>query len=195
MPSDFNVDNLAYQRFLAVATDHFEVSQWIRDRDDQPVMVTLVDLPSGDAFSIALIDSVEVSAGPHVLAAFDTENRLAAYGPFDGRTAAAAQAAPVAAADDAVAATRPLPLHGPESTERPDDWWIGMPPEIAASAYPADVDAVASIVVLVDRSLHRCCAVGPFPTDAAAADWPLPLGVDPQVARLVVALHEVGSAT
>ena len=183
----FDPDNRAYTRFLTVASEHFDVGQWIRDADQRPVMMTMTDVASGDSFTVALMDSVE-DTSTHVLTAFDLDCQITAHGPFGGENAAVSYAPHLVMARGDIAATRSLRLHSPDVTALPADAWTAMPPEIAEAAYPALVDAPAAIAVLFDRQRHLFCAVGPFPADASAADWPLPTDVDPQVAHLVVAL-------
>jgi hypothetical protein len=133
------------------------------------------------------MDSIEDSSA-HILTAFDQDCQITAHGPFGGQTAAVNHAPHLVIARSDIAATRSLRLHSSDVTELPADAWTQMPPEISEAAYPALVDAPAAIAVLIDRQRHVFCAVGPFPADTSAADWPLPADVDPQVAHLVVAL-------
>ena len=49
----FDTDNHAWRRFTAVADDHFEVVTWTRP-DDRPVMVSLVDMHTGDTCTLAV---------------------------------------------------------------------------------------------------------------------------------------------
>jgi hypothetical protein len=150
-------------------------------------MMTMTDVGSGDMFTVAVMDSLEDNDA-HVLTAFDLDYQVTAHGPFAGSTTTASHAPYLVASRGDIAATRPLRLHDPNVTCLPATAWTPMPPEVAEAAYPALVDAPAAVAVLIDRHKHLFCAVGPFPDDASAADWPLPADVDPQVAHLTVAL-------
>lgn len=192
MSSPFNPDNRAYHRFPTVIGEHFDVAQWLRDSDQQPVMVTMTDLQSGDMFTVGLMDSVEDTA-PHTLAAIDTSGAITAYGPFTGSTAANSHAATVALSRSDVAVTRALPLHLP-NTLPPTDSWTNTPADITEILHPADADGPAAIVVLVHRQQRLICAVGPFADHTTAANWPPLAGLDPTVRRLTAALHQPSHA-
>jgi hypothetical protein len=185
----FDTDNRAYRRFLAVASDHFDVIGWTTE-NGRPVMTTLRDLASGDLFTVAILDSLEMR-DPHALLAFTTAGDLAAYGPFDGETAAANHAAQLALANPDIAATRPMPLHHPNRPDLTDEAWKPVPPEYARAARPALVDAPTIALVLLDRARNILATVGPFPNHAAADAWPPTPGLDPTVERLVMALHPI----
>ena len=62
---DFNPDNRAWRRFTTTTVEHLDVVEWTRE-DGRPVMVSLVDLDSGDTVTLAVLDSVE-NRDPHVL--------------------------------------------------------------------------------------------------------------------------------
>lgn len=183
----FDPDNRAYQRFLTTTREHLAVAEWRRTADDRLVMMTLTDVASGDMFTVAVIDSIE-DTSPHVLIALDSRCEMTAHGVFAGVVDTRRYAPHLVISGADVVGTRPTPLHSPDLTELPADAWVPVPADIAQAAYPALVDAPAAIAVLLDRDRGLFCAVGPFPADASAADWPLPAGVDPQVAHLVVAL-------
>lgn len=85
--SHINPDNRAYQRFLALAEEHFTVQVWKRASDDLPVMLSLHDLEHGDTFTVALMNTVEDNA-PHLTLAVDPQARLTAHGILCGATAA-----------------------------------------------------------------------------------------------------------
>jgi hypothetical protein len=55
----FDTDNRAWQRLLAVSGEHFDTVTWSR-QDGRPVMLTLYDLATGDGFTVAVLDSLEV---------------------------------------------------------------------------------------------------------------------------------------
>jgi len=184
----FDTDNRAWRRFTQVLGEHFDVVGWTK-QDGRPVLATLVDLASGDAFTVAVLDSVEVR-DPHALLAFTTGGELAAHGPFDGEHAAASYAPQLAMADAAVAATRPMPLHHPDQPKVPDDAWRPVPAELARLARPALTDARAALVLL-DRTRGLLAGVGTFPGHTAADTWRPISDLDPAVDRLVVALHPV----
>jgi hypothetical protein len=187
----FDTDNRAWRRFTDVAGEHFDIVGWTKD-DGRPVLTTLIDLASGDAFTIAILDSVEVRQ-PHALLAFTPAGDLSAHGPFDGEPAAASHAPGLAMTDPTVAATRPVPLHQPDQPTLPDDAWFAVPDPLARVARPALADTRTTVLVLVDRTRAVLAAVGPFRTRAAAEAWrPTPdLGPDthPDVDRLIVPLR------
>ncbi|MEV0269840.1 hypothetical protein AB0H43_13765 [Hamadaea sp. NPDC050747] len=188
MSSPFNPDNRAYRRFLTVIGEHFDVAQWLRDSDQQPVMVTMTDLDSGDMFTVGLMDSVQATA-PHILAAIDISGGITAYGPFTGDTAANSHAGTVALSRGDVAATRALPLHRPDHVP-PTEAWASTPADLAEIIHAADADGPAAIVVLLHRQQPSICAVGPFPDHYTAATWPLPDDLAPMVRRLTTALYQ-----
>ncbi|MCP2323624.1 hypothetical protein HDA40_002131 [Hamadaea flava] len=190
--SPFNPDNRAYRRFLTVIGEHFDVGQWFRDSDQQPVMVTMTDLHSGDMFTIGLMDSDEDTA-PHILAAIDLSGGITAYGPFTGNTAANSYAATAALSRPDVAATRALPLYLPDKIP-PLDLWTNTPDDIAETIHPADADGPTAILVLVYRQQPLICAIGPFPDHSTAASWPLLADLAPTVQRLTAALHHASDA-
>jgi hypothetical protein len=187
----FDTDNRAWRRFADVASEHFEIVGWTKD-DGRPVLTTLIDLTTGDAFTIAILDSVEVRQ-PHALLAFTLAGDLSAHGLFDGEPAAANHAPHLAMTDPAVAATRPVPLHQPDQPTLPDEAWFAVPDPLARLARPALADTRTTVLVLVDRTRAVLAAVGPFRTHAAAEAWrPTPdLGPDarPDVDRLIVPLY------
>lgn len=183
----FDPDNRAYRRFLTVIGEHFDVAQWLRDSDQQPVMVTMTDLDSGDMFTVGLMDSVQATA-PHILAAIDISGGISAYGPFRGDTAANSHAGTVALSRGDVAATRALPLHRPDNVP-PTDAWATAPADLAEIIHAVDAAGPAAIVILLDRQQLSICAVGPFPDHNIAATWPLPDDLAPTVQRLTTALH------
>jgi hypothetical protein len=183
----FDTDNRAWRRYVDLLGEHFDVIGWTTD-DGRPVLTTLVDLGSGDMFTVAIIDSLEVRE-PHTLLAFTLGGELAAHGPFDGQPAAASFAPHLAMADAAVAATRAMPLHHPDQPVIPADAWLAMPAELAHRAHPALLEARAAALVLLDRTRALLTAVGPFRNHAEADAWPATPDLDPGIDRLIVALH------
>jgi hypothetical protein len=86
----FGADNRAYQRFLTLTGD-FEVVGWDNANTGRPTMITLIDLESRDAFTLALLDSAE-DRDSHVLLAFTAAAQVSAQGPIAGYAAATALA-------------------------------------------------------------------------------------------------------
>jgi hypothetical protein len=62
-------------------------------QDGRPVLVTLIDHGSGDAVSLAVIDSMEDDE-PHALLAVTARSGLTAHGPIPGGAATSAYAPP-----------------------------------------------------------------------------------------------------
>jgi hypothetical protein len=183
----FDTDNRAWRRFVDLLGEHFDVIGWTTD-DGRPVLTTLVDLESGDMFTVAIMDSLEVRE-PYTLLAFTAGGELAAHGPFDGQPAAASYAPRLAMTDAAVAATRPMPLHHPDQPLLPDDAWLPVPAELARLARPALVDARAAALVLLDRTHALLTVVGLFRNRAGAETWRPTPDLGPTIDRLIVALH------
>ncbi|MEV0133671.1 hypothetical protein AB0H83_35065 [Dactylosporangium sp. NPDC050688] len=167
--SPFDTDNHAWQRFTAVAADHFDVVTWTRP-DDRPVLVSLVDLPTGDTFTVAVLGSVEVR-DPHALLVLSTSGHLTVHGPADG-IAAADHAPHLALTDTTVQATRPVPLHHPATPALPETAWVDLP-AVPVTAAPVDDDGGTRTValLLIDDEGDRLAVVGPFPDRAAADRW------------------------
>jgi hypothetical protein len=188
----FDTDNRAYRRFMDVLGEHFDVLDWKRD-DGRPVLTTLRDLASGDLFSVAIIDSLEMRE-PHALLTFTISAELTAHGPFENETTAAGYAPELVMDDSTIAASRPVPLHHPDQPCPPLDRWLPVPPALAEAARPALADAPGVALVLMDRSRHVLTAVGPFPHYNAADAWNAgDQGADAN--RLVVPLHAPRPAT
>jgi hypothetical protein len=183
----FDTDNRAWRRFLTVLGDHFEVFDWVKE-DGRPIMVTLVDLASGDTFTTAVLDSLEMHE-PHALLVVSADTALQAHGPFAGASAAAGHTAGLALGDLTVAATRPVALQHPDQRAVPDDAWLDLPAEFARHAHPAPDDARAAVLILLDRVAATFTVIGPFPTDAHADRWRPDPDLDPAIDRLVVPLH------
>jgi len=183
----FDTDNRAWRRFVDLLGEHFDVLGWTTE-DGRPVLTTLVDLGSGDTFTVAIMDSLEVRE-PHTLLAFTTGGDLAAHGPFGGEQAAASYAPRLAMTDAAVAATRPMPLHHPDQPAVPDAIWHPVPADLARLARPALTNARTAALVLLDRTHGLLTAVGPFRNHATAQGWRATPDLEPAIDRLIVALH------
>jgi hypothetical protein len=183
----FDTDNRAWRRYVDLLGEHFDVIGWTTD-DGRPVLTTLVDLDSGDMFTVAIMDSLEVRE-PYTLLAFTAGGELAAHGPFDGQPAAVSYAPHLAMADATVAATRPIPLHHPGQPALPDEAWLAVPAEFARLARPALLDARAAALVLLDRTHGLLTVVGPFRSHAAARAWRPTPELGPAIDRLIVGLH------
>jgi hypothetical protein len=179
----------AYQHFRTLIGEHFQVVGWDAEDTGRPVLTTLVDIGSGDAFTIALVDSVE-DRRPHALLAFTTARELLAYGPFCDETAAATFAPQLAFGNPQIAATRPVPLHDPTQPRLLDDRWKPISPVMADTAGPAPRDASDefSVMVLLDRATHVLALVGPLPRHAAAGAWQ-PEAIQSSVDQLIVPLR------
>jgi hypothetical protein len=179
----FDTDNHAWRRFTAVAGDHFEVVTWTRP-DDRPVMVSLVDLHTGDTCTLAVLDSVEVR-DPHALLIVTATGEVTVHGPAAGPTAAEGHAERLALTDAMVAASRAVPLHHPAAA-LPDTGWVDLP-SVSVTPAPADGDVRAVAVLLIHKD--RLAVVGPFGDQAASERWqPADGGT---VERHVIALHPI----
>jgi hypothetical protein len=184
----FDTDNRAYRRLQTLLGEHFDVVGWDNADTGRPTLTTLIDIASGDTFTIAYLDSLELR-DPHALLVFTVDGELSTHGPFDGEIAAASHAPHLAMIDATVAATRPMPLHHPDQPALPDDAWLPVPAELAHAARPAITDARAAALVLLDRTRCVLTVVGPF-ADHTAADTCQPTPhPDATVDRLIVALH------
>src|SRR5205814_5552651 len=63
--NDFDPTNRAWQRLHLAVEEHLDVITWRRD-DGRPVLLSLVDLRSGDVVTLAVIDSLQLR-DPHAL--------------------------------------------------------------------------------------------------------------------------------
>jgi hypothetical protein len=146
------------------------------------------DRDSGDAFTVAVLDSAEVR-DPHVLLTVTVtavSHLLLAYGPFDGAQAAVTAAQRLARVRADLVATCPVPLHDPRQPSLPDNLWRAVPSTLA-DIEPAPGDAPRTALILLDRAAGRAAAVGPFADPADAGRWQPATG--PAAAeRLVVML-------
>ena len=195
MPSDdnteypFDVNNRAYQRFLNILPEHFEIASWTREDDSRPVMTTLIDIRSGDGFTVAIMDSLEMR-DPYALIAVTRDGELSAYGAFEGETAAASHAPDLVMADTSVVATCTMPLRHRDRLALPADAWGSMPVPLAQRVRPAVAAAArAAALVLLDRSRAMLTIVGPFINHTEADNWHPRPDHDGDVDRLIVPLH------
>jgi hypothetical protein len=184
----FDDTNRAYRRFLDIAREHFNVLGWTTD-DGRPALTTLLDLQTGDAFTVAIVDSHEEPLDPHTLLVVDRDTTLSAHGTFDGPAAADAYAPRLVLHHGAITATKPTSLRPCDETSLPADAWQPVPSHLAAHLHGEAPGDGPTVLILLDRTTTCLAAVGPFPGPDAAAAWqpdgPLHAGVD----RLVVALH------
>lgn len=185
----FDTDNRAYRRLLTVSGEHVHTVSWTRD-DGRPVMLTLYDLGTGDAVTIALLDSIEASRA-HALLVLHRDGTLHVHGPFDGEDAAAAHAPVLATADPSVAATLPLPLHHPGGGDLPpDDAWRPLHQQATTSTTSAaPTQPAQAALVLLDRTRQRLAVVGPFPDHTAALRWEPATFPDADVDCVIAAMH------
>jgi len=184
--SAFDPGNRAYLRWQQLLAEHFHVVVWSTEGTGRPGFVTLEDRDGGDAFTVAILDSVQVR-DPHVLLTITVAAHLLAYGPFDGAQAAVSAAQRLARARTDIRATCPVPLHDFRQRSLPDSVWRAIPSALA-DVQPAPDDAPGAALILLDRVAWRVAAVGPFPGPAAAERWQ-PAGEPATVERLVVALQ------
>ncbi|MFG2058560.1 hypothetical protein ACGFI9_31500 [Micromonospora sp. NPDC048930] len=184
----FDTANRAYQRFLSLASDHFEVLSWDNATTGRPTLITLTDIGSRDTFSLALLDSVEDRA-PHALLAVTTTGALSLHGPVEGRAAAADYAPHLAMRNPDIAATTPVALHDPTQARISDDEWTAVPPDIVQVARTTTVDAPRVALALLDRDRARLAVVGPFATLDTADAWQPEAAGQPPADRLLLPMH------
>ncbi|MGC4885756.1 hypothetical protein [Micromonospora sp. DT227] len=184
----FDTSNRAYQRFLTLAGDHFEVITWNSADTRRTTMITLVDIGSRDAFSLALLDTAE-DQQPHALLAVTTVNALSLHGPIPGRAAAADYAPDLALHDANIAATTPIALHDPDEPHLADNEWTSVPPDIAHAARTTTLDGDRVALALLDRQRGTIAVVGPFTTIDTADAWQPASDGWPPADRLLLAVH------
>ncbi|RKN46162.1 hypothetical protein [Micromonospora endolithica] len=183
----FDTDNRAYQRFLTLAGEHFEIVGW-NNATGRPAMLTLIDISSRDAFSLALLDTAE-DRQPHALLAATTDATLSLHGPLAGSATACDYAPHLAMHNADIAATTPAALHHPDTTTIDTSEWLTIPPDIAAAAHTQTPDTTSVGLVLLDRDRAQIVIVGPFPSPDDAQAWQPDTDGWPPVDRLTVALH------
>lgn len=191
--NDFDPTNRAWQRLHIAVEEHLDVVTWRRD-DGRPVLLSLIDLRSGDVVTLAVIDSLQMR-DPHALLVLTANPAtaglvLSAYGPFDGPTTADNYAPRLALDDPNRLGGATVPLHHPDQPAVPDTAWIDMPADLATvDVDPGPGDATPLAVLLLDRAGGRHAVVGPFPHPLAARAWaPVPPPT-PGLERHVLALH------
>lgn len=187
----FDTDNRAWQRLLAVASEHFEVLTWIREHDGRPTILTLTHASSGDVVSLAVMDSLEVT-DPYVLLAVHTDGRLTAHGPGTGQATAQEYGPVLALTDTTTAATAAVPLHDPAEPTVPDTAWRHLPDDVAAHLRTAPADTRTTVVVLLDRAGQRLAVAGPFTDEVSATVW-APAGAGEAIEQLLVPLRPIVS--
>ncbi|WKU03409.1 hypothetical protein [Micromonospora sp. HUAS LYJ1] len=183
----FDINNRAYQRFPILASEHFETINWHDADTGLPTMITLVDIGSRDAFSLALLDTAE-DHRHHALLAVTTTDALALHGPIPGRAAAADYAPHLAMHDVDIAATTPISLHNPDDPHIGDDEWISVP-SITHAARTTMLDSGSVALAFLDRDRATIAVVGPFPTIDAADAWRPAAAGRPSADRLLLAVH------
>jgi hypothetical protein len=182
----FDTDNRAYHRWRNLIDQHFTILAWETADAGRPTLVTMLDPESGDAFTVAILESLE-ERDPHALLAISVTARLLAYGPFAGEPATAHAAPALAHANPDIHATCPVPLHDPAQPTVPDSAWRGIPPHLA-DLQPAPADAPAAALVLLDRATARVAVIGPFTVATAATLWQ-PTDPPTGAERLVIAIQ------
>lgn len=184
----FDDTNRAYRRFLDIAREHFNVLGWTTD-DGRPALTTLLDLQTGDAFTVAIVESHTEPLDPHTLLVVDRAGALSAHGRFDGPAATDAYAPRLVLHHGAITATKPTALQPCDETHLPADAWQGVPPDMAGRLHAEPPADGPTVLVLLDRIMTCLAAVGPFPSPHPAAAWQLDGPPDRAVARLLVPLH------
>jgi hypothetical protein len=189
----FDTDNRAWRRFAEVTGDHFDLITWTSE-DGRPILVSVCDLASGDVFTVAVLDSLEMRE-PHAVLACHRDGTLAVHGPVDGPAATQQHALTLAMNDTSIAATLALPLHHPSTGDLPaDDTWRPLPLlPLNAAPPPPDTPSPAALV-LMDPIRQRLAAVGPFPHHTAALRWEPATFPDAGVECVVTALHLIVAA-
>jgi hypothetical protein len=182
----FDPNNRAYQRFFAIAREHFSVREWKRETDLRPVMVTLTDMDSRDVLTVAVIDSVEDHGHGPGRARHQPPNERAR------RVFVHQRSQPIRRGNghggDGIAASRAVPMHDPSITSVPDDVWIPLPQKFAQAARAAACDKPAAIAA-IDRHRARMYLIGPVPDQDNATRWIRPTGIDRNVDVLVIPQH------
>ena len=184
----FDTDNRAWQRLLALASEHFEVIDWTRE-DGRPTILTLAHVSSGDLISLAVLDSLEMT-DPHVLLAVHTEGLLTAHGPSKGPATATEYAPELVLHDPSITNTIAVPLHDPAEPAIADADWRHAPDDIAVRLRTAPADTRTAVVVLLDRARQRLTAVGPFTDLIGAVTW-TPAEPDDAIEQFLVRLHPI----
>jgi hypothetical protein len=181
--------NAAWQRFWKLVEEHFETVCW-NDDDGRPTLLTLIDLPSGEALTLSPLDAMDTDPAA-VLLVSAADCRLSARGPLAGSAAANDLTLRLAQADDdpPTGATCPVLLHPPDQPRLPPQAWIEMPEPIAAHVWaPPAGGAGPVLLVLLDRAAAQMKVIGTLATVSEAESWQPQPPLDPRVERLVVAL-------
>src|SRR5262249_36220012 len=152
---DFDPTNRAWQRLHIAAEEHLDIITWRRE-DGRPVLLSLVDLRSGDVVTLAVIDSLQMR-GPHTLLVLTanptTGPVLSAHRPLSGATAADSFAPQLALEDPNRLGGCTVPLVHPDQPTVPDTAWVAMPADLATvDVDPGPEDATPLAVAVRDRA-------------------------------------------
>lgn len=178
----------AWQRFLKLVQEHFETVCW-HDADGRPTLLSLIDLPSGEALTVAPLKAVDTDpAAVLVVSAADTS--LSARGPLAGSAVANDLTYRLAEATARpTGATCPVLLHPPDQPHIPPQSWIEVPEPLARDMWAAPpVGEEPVLLVLLDRAAAMMKVIGPLATVSEAERWAPQPPPDGPVDRLVVAL-------
>ncbi|GIG63392.1 hypothetical protein Lfu02_77640 [Longispora fulva] len=178
-----NVNNRAFQRFLALLPDHFDVNRWEIPDTGQTVAVLLTDAASGDSFQVAFLDSAEPAA-PSVLITIDLSGAVRAVGVYPSQDSAADSADDIAAADESVAMSVALILNDPVAAGA----WLPVTGHIVEVVHQPDEDFERAVVLLVDHARLQLAATGPFPDRASAEAFAAQAGRG--IGRIVAPLRD-----
>ena len=127
----FDDTHHAYRRFLTIARDHVDLVGWTTT-GGRPALTSVRDRDSGHLFTVAVVDSDHGLLDPHTVLAIHRDGSLGAHGLFDGAAAADAAAAPLAASDDTITATKTLGVRPTDEQQLPGEAWQPIPAPLAA---------------------------------------------------------------
>lgn len=160
----FDPANRAYQRFTALASEHFHVLDWC-DANNRPTLTTLLAPDTGDGFTVMLVDTATDST-VSVALALHADGTVSAYGPLPGRASAKAVSTDLRHRDDDVVATLALPLDDPGVEHVRPRPWCPLPDEIAGPfttfTRPTTTSPASHVVIVVDGPGSLLCVLGPF---------------------------------
>lgn len=178
----------AWQRFLSLVQEHFETVCW-NDADGRPALISLIDLPSGEALTLAPMDAVDTDLAA-VLFVSAADTSLSARGPLAGSAAANDLTYRLAETTDRpTGATCPVLLHPPDQPHIPPQAWIEVPGPLARDMWAAPpVGDKLVLLVLLDRAAAVMKVIGPIATVSEAEHWAPQPPPDGHLDRLVVAL-------
>ncbi|GIG86945.1 hypothetical protein [Plantactinospora endophytica] len=168
---EFNPHNRAYHRFFDVLP-HLDISVTIDSDTGRPLTFTITDPRSGDAFTVTVDNSLEMT-DPHALLAVDRFGEVVAYGPFRDHPTAVANATPLAGTRR-LRSVHTIPLHHPDTADLPGTGRRALDTDLVrrvAQGYP---DARCCALLLLDRTPGIAELVGPFTDPTTAAMWHRP---------------------